>query len=144
MKCLFIESAGDVGWSGTCQPWILARNNTIAPGVMPGGSEREDGMGEEWIQVRQRAGPLVKECRYRRPALSKGDLPSVRREKNRIRALTRDACFRRTPVDRLELMLALFGWRASVYCLTFDPDHLPGSFQEVRRIWRNFLHAMRR
>ena len=73
-----------------------------------------------------------------------GDLPSVRREKNRIRALTRDACFRRTPVDRLELMLALFGWRASVYCLTFDPDHLPGSFQEVRRIWRNFLHAMRR
>ena len=59
-------------------------------------------------------------------------------------ALTRDACFRRTPVDRLELMLALFGWRASVYCLTFDPDHLPGSFQEVRRIWRNFLHAMRR
>ena len=143
-ECLFIESAGGVGWSGTCPPWTLAGSTTTAPGAMPGGSEREDGMGEEWTQVRQRAGPLVKECRYRRPALSKGDLPSVRREKSRIRALTRDACFRRTPVDRLELMLALFGWRASVYCLTFDPDHLPGSFQEVRRIWRNFLRAMRR
>ena len=33
---------------------------------------------------------------------------------------------------------------AGLGVLTFDPDHLPGSFQEVRRIWRNFLHAMRR
>ena len=101
-------------------------------------------MEEAWICVRQRAGPLVKECRYRRPTPSRYDPPSVQGEKNKILRLVRDSSFRRTPVDRLELMLALFGWRASVYCLTFDEDHLPDSFQEVRRIWRNFLGAMRR
>lgn len=101
-------------------------------------------MNELWTCIRQRAGPLVKECRYRRPMLAKGDLPSVRREKNEIQNLIRNSSFRRTPVDRLELMLALFGWRASVYCLTFDQDHLPDSFGEVRRIWRNFLGAMKR
>lgn len=97
-----------------------------------------------WICIRQRAGPLVKECRYRRPTLSKGDLPSVRREKNEIIHLLRNSSFRRTPVDRLELMLGLFGWRASVYCLTFADDYLPPNFKEVRRIWRNYLGALRR
>lgn len=88
-------------------------------------------MEAAWICVRQRAGPLVKECRYRRPTPSRYDPPSVKGEKNKILRLVRDSSFRRTPVDRLELMLALFGWRASVYCLTFDEDHLPDSFQEV-------------
>lgn len=101
-------------------------------------------MEQAWICVKQRAGPLVKECRYQRPTPSRNDPPSVQREKGKILRLVRDSSFRRTPVDRLELMLALFGWRSSVYCLTFDEDHLPGSFQEVRRIWRNFLGAMRR
>lgn len=101
-------------------------------------------METQWIRVRQRAGPLVKECRYQRPILRPGDIPSVRREKNRILEQVKRSCFRRTPVDRLELMLALFGWRASVYCLTFDPDHLPNSFRDVRQVWRSFLRGLRR
>ena len=64
-------------------------------------------MSELGTCIRQLAGPLVKECRYRRPMLAKGDLPSVRREKNEIQNLIRNSSFRRTPVDRLELMLAL-------------------------------------
>lgn len=99
---------------------------------------------QTWICIRQRAGPLVKECRYRRPTLSKADLPNVRRDKNEILHLLRNSSFRRTPVDRLELMLALFGYHGRVYCLTFGEDHLPPDFQSVRRIWRNFLNAMKR
>lgn len=99
---------------------------------------------QPWICIRQRAGPLTKECRYLRPTLSRGDLPSVRREKNEILNLLRDSSFRRTPVDRLELMLALFGHTGQVYCLTFEDQFLPPDFQSVRRVWRNFLNAMRR
>ena len=99
---------------------------------------------KEWTCVRQRAGPLVKECRYRRPRLMKGDLPGVRREKNQIVGLIRDSSFRRTPVDRLELMLALMGRRASTYELTYAPEFLPDDFKGVRRDWRNFLRALKR
>lgn len=99
---------------------------------------------DTWISVRQRAGPLVKEVRYQRPTLSKGDLPSVRREKNEILRHIRDSSFRRTPVDRLELMLALFGHSGQVYCLTFEDQFLPSDFKGVRRVWRNFLNTMRR
>ena len=99
---------------------------------------------KSWICIKQRAGPLVKEVRYQRPTLSKGDLPSVRRAKNEILNSLRDSSFRRTPVDRLELMLALFGHTGQVYCLTFEDQFLPANFKEVRRVWRNFLNAMRR
>lgn len=98
----------------------------------------------KFVCVSQRAGPLKKVIRYRRPVLRDGDLPNVRAEKNRILSPLRGRCFRRTPTDRLELMLALFGWRASVYSLTFDPEHVPATFQEVRRIWRAFLQSLRR
>lgn len=103
-----------------------------------------DPLMSTWICVRQRAGPLVKECRYQRPTLRKGDLPSVQREKQKILSMTKGALFRRTPEDRLELMLGLFGWGATVYTLTFNDAQLPHSFQEVRQVWRNFLGAMRR
>lgn len=56
-------------------------------------------MMSTWICVRQRAGPLVKECRYQRPTLRKGDLPSVQREKQKILSMTKGALFRRTPED---------------------------------------------
>lgn len=101
-------------------------------------------MSNPWICVRQRAGPLVKECRYQRPTLRKGDLPSVQREKQKILSMTKGALFRRTPEDRLELMLGLFGWGATVYTLTFNDAQLPHSFQGVRQVWQNFLGAMRR
>ncbi len=99
---------------------------------------------QPWICVRQRAGPLVKEVRYQRPTLSKGDLPSVRREKNEILNALRNSSFRRTPVDRLELMLALFGFEGRSYSLTFDAIEVPDSFGDVRRVWRNFLNGMKR
>lgn len=51
-------------------------------------------MMSTWICVRQRAGPLVKECRYQRPTLRKGDLPSVQREKQKILSMTKGALFR--------------------------------------------------
>ena len=99
---------------------------------------------KEWTCVRQRAGPLVKECRYRRPQLRPGDLPGVRREKNEIVWAIKNSCFRRTPADRLELMLALMGRKASTYELTYAPEFLPDDFKGVRRDWRNFLRATRR
>lgn len=124
------------------------RRNENAPGVqIRHQAEERSGKIEqkgEWTCVRQRAGLLVKECRYRRPQLRKGDLPSVRREKNEIVRLIRDSSFRRTPTDRLELMLALMGRRASTYELTYAPDHVPDTFAGVRRDWRNFLRAMKR
>ena len=35
-------------------------------------------MSATWFCCRQRAGPLVKECRAQRPRLSRDDLPSER------------------------------------------------------------------
>jgi hypothetical protein len=99
---------------------------------------------KEWTCVRQRAGPLVKEVRYRRPQLRPGDLPGVRREKNEIVRAIRNSCFRRTPADRLELMLALMGWRATTYVLTFSDETLPDSFAGVRACWARFAKDMRR
>jgi len=102
------------------------------------------GIDKPWTCVRQRAGPLVKEVRYRRPALSRADLPSVRREKNKIVRAIRDSCFRRTPADRLELMLALMGWKATTYVLTFSDQTLPETFAGVRAFWSRFAKALRR
>ena len=62
-----------------------------------------------WICVRQRAGPLVKECRALRPNYSKTDTPDVRREKAEIKRNSGDSSVCRTRRDRLELRLALFG-----------------------------------
>lgn len=94
--------------------------------------------------MRQRAGPLVKEVRYRRPQLRPGDLPGVRREKNEIVRAIRDSCFRRTPADRLELMLALMGWQATTYVLTFSDEQLPETFDQVRAFWARFCKDLRR
>lgn len=99
---------------------------------------------KRWVCVRQRAGPLTKEVRYIRPAVRVSDLPSVRKEKNRIVRLIRDSCFRRTSTDRLELMLALMGWDATVYVLTFSEDQLPETFNAVRRRWAQFIRCLRK
>lgn len=97
-----------------------------------------------WTCVRQRAGPLTKEVRYRRPQIRASDLPSVRREKNEIVRAIRDSCFRRTPADRLELMLALMGWQATTYVLTFSDETLPADFAGVRKVWARFASDLRR
>ena len=50
----------------------------------------------------------------------------------------------RTRVDRLELRLALFGFEGCSYTLTFDREHEPQTFQEVRQVWRRFLYRLKR
>jgi len=97
-----------------------------------------------WYCTRQRAGPLVKECRALRPRLSANDTPYERTEKNKILRPPRDSSVCRTRVDRLELRLALFGFEGSMYTLSFDPIHLPATFPEVRNIWRRYLYQLRK
>jgi len=96
-----------------------------------------------WICTRQRAGPLVKECRALRPRLSAYDSPYERAEKNRVLRPPRDSSVCRTRVDRLELRLALFGYQGSFYTLTFDESSLPASFHEAENVWRSFLRKLR-
>ena len=97
-----------------------------------------------WYCVRQRAGPLVKECRSIRPRLSANDSLWERTEKNKILRPPRDSSVCRTRVDRLELRLALFGKEGTVYALTFDREHEPQRFQDVRRAWRSFLYRLKK
>ena len=90
---------------------------------------------QEWICVRQRAGPLVKECRALRPQLLRTDSPEDRRDKNEIiRSKHTAVC--RTQVDRLELRLADFGFHGSHYTLTCDDDHLPDRYDGMRKMFR--------
>lgn len=99
--------------------------------------------GALWYCTRQRAGPLVKECRALRPRLCAGDSPFERAEKNKILRPPRDSSVCRSRVDRLELRLALFGHEGSFYTLTFDDGHLPASFHEAENVWRAFLRKLR-
>lgn len=99
---------------------------------------------KRWYCVRQRAGPLVKECRSIRPRLAANDTPWERTEKNKILRPPRDSSVCRTRVDRLELRLALFGYEGSVYTLTFDREHEPERFQDVRKVWKSFCKRLRR
>lgn len=102
-------------------------------------------MGERlWYCTRQRAGPLVKECRALRPRLSPDDSPWERREKNAILTPPRDSAVCRTAVDRLELRLALFGFDGCCYTLTFDDEHLPDKFREVRTASQSFWKKLQR
>lgn len=96
-----------------------------------------------WYCVRQCAGPLVKECRALRPRLTANDTPYERTEKNKILRPPRDSSVCRSRVDRLELRLALFGFEGSVYALTFDSEHEPKKFKEVRKAWRSFLRRLK-
>ena len=109
------------------------------------GKGKEDHISENpnWYCVKQRAGPLVKECRSLRPRLSKNDTPYERTEKNKILRPAGDSSVCRSRVDRLELRLALFGYEGRVYTLTFDGDREPGAWKEVRRYWRSFLRRMK-
>lgn len=99
--------------------------------------------GPLWYCTRQRAGPLVKECRALRPRLSPNDSAYERTEKNKILRPPRDSSVCRTRVDRLELRLALFGYTGSFYTLTFNDDHLPASFHETENVWRSFLRKLK-
>ena len=100
----------------------------------------EDG---PWICVRQRAGPLVKECRALRPRLLRTDSPEDRRDKNEI-VRSKHTAVCRTQVDRLELRLAEFGFQGSHYTLTCDDFHLPRDYEGMRRFFRAFRSRIQR
>lgn len=97
----------------------------------------------KWFCCRQRAGPLVKECRSLRPRLSREDSPADRRGKQEIIKSPHSAVCR-TQVDRLELRLALFGYEGDHYTLTFDNENLPKNFAGVRAKLRAFLGRAKR
>lgn len=112
--------------------------------LRPGEQEAEAMSGPLWYCTRQRAGPLVKECRALRPRLSQNDSAYERTEKNKILRPPRDSSVCRTRVDRLELRLALFWFEGTRYDLSFDSESLPKKFQDVRKVWRAFLARLRR
>lgn len=100
-------------------------------------------MTATWYCCRQRAGPLVKECRALRPRFSQNDTGQDARSKAQLRSFQRCAVNRRE-VDRVELLLALLGWEGVHYTLTFDDEHLPDSFKGVRERTAAFLKRLRR
>ena len=98
-------------------------------------------MSRVWERQIIRAGPLVKELRMIRPRASPGDTPEDRRAKEFLKkccSLNRDA------TDRLELRLALMGWDAMHYCLTFNDGNLPDSYDGVLREFKNFMARCQR
>lgn len=96
-----------------------------------------------WYCCRQRAGPLVKECRALRPRFSPEDTDADYRAKEELRR-RQNGTFDRHQVDRLELRLALLGFDGVMHTLTFDPDHLPRDFRGVRRELQSFFKRWRR
>lgn len=97
----------------------------------------------QWYCSRQRAGPLVKECRALRPRLGTEDTAEDRKQKNELRR-TQDGTFERRQVDRLELRLALMGYQSTMHTLTFDDAHLPQNFRGVRRALEAFFKRAQR
>ena len=88
-----------------------------------------------------RAGPLVKELRMIRPRFFAGDSWEARREKEWIL----DFCsLNRSPADKLELRMALFGWDGVHYRLSFDDRYLPGNYAGVQKEMSLFFLRCRR
>ena len=100
-------------------------------------------MSAVWYCTRQRAGPLVKECRSLRPPLG----PSVTRQdasdKRQLRKGGHSAVCR-SQVDRLELRLAMYGFEGSHYTCTYDFDHLPRDYDSVRKYFKAFRSRIER
>lgn len=96
-----------------------------------------------WYCCRQRAGPLVKECRRTGVRYSPDDTREDRRFKTQLKSVQR-CMLTRKPSDRLELFLALLGWTGTHYVLTYDDEHLPQRFVDVRKTIRAFLMRVAR
>lgn len=93
--------------------------------------------------MRQRAGPLVKECRALRPKFTRTDTATDKKQKIKLRR-EQNGTFERRQVDRLELLLALMGRNGWMHTLTFDSEHLPGDFRGVRRNLQAFFKRCKR
>ncbi len=90
-----------------------------------------------WYCYRQRAGPLVKECRALRPRYLPEEPVEDRRDKAQLKRYKHGG-FDRRQVDRLEIRLALLP-QGTHYTLSYGEEHLPGDFAGVRRSWRAFM-----
>lgn len=96
-----------------------------------------------WYCTRQRAGPLVKECRAIRPRIGPADTREDAKAKREIQRYAHSAVCR-SSADRLELRLAMFGYEGIHYTLTYDDDHLPRNFSEARKSFRAFREKLKR
>lgn len=96
-----------------------------------------------WYCCRQRAGPLVKECRALRPRFAKDESAQDHSEKLELKR-RQSGTFDRKQVDKLELRLALMGFKSSMHTLTFDPEHLPQNFAGVRNAEKSFFRRVQR
>lgn len=99
--------------------------------------------GATWYCTRQRAGPLVKESRALRPRFKAEDTDTDRKEKRKLRR-EQNGTFERKQVDKLELRLALFDRDGWMHTLTFDNEHLPQHFREVRGALKAFFKRVSR
>ena len=100
-------------------------------------------MSATWYCCRQRAGSLVKECRALRPRFGPEDTDEDHREKAALKR-RQAGTFDRKQVDKLELRLALMGFKSSMHTLTFDDAHLPQNFQGVRGALQAFFRRSQR
>lgn len=101
-------------------------------------------MGEQFYCVHQQAGKLHKEYRGTiPPRYSATDTDEDRRDKAELKKQRRTV-LNRESTDRLELMIALMGERATHYILEFDDEHLPKNFADVRKALRSFLRRVER
>lgn len=91
----------------------------------------------EYCVCRQRAGPLVKT--YTTDRLRFVRIAGERQ----ARPAEMPAMWSKSE-DKLELYLALFGYTGTHYILTFDDEHLPDSFDAVKRCLKAFLRSVRR
>lgn len=94
-------------------------------------------MSAVWYCTRQRAGPLVKECRALRPPLGPSGTRQDAADKRQLRTGGHSAVSR-SQVDRLELRTALFGFEGTHYTQTYDFSHLPKDYDGVRRYFRAY------
>lgn len=96
-----------------------------------------------WVCRRRRAGMLVKESRSlefgTRQREKDLEPEEVARRKKYQRGIGN-----RTPVDRLEIRLAVLGRSGIHYTLTFDNESLPPDFRTARLRLRAFLSRVRR
>lgn len=89
-----------------------------------------------YVCVRQRAGPLVKQFSTDRKGFIRANGENARQRCGE--ALSRDS------VNKLELRLALFEYDGIFYGLSFAPENLPKTYKDAQRIWGTFLKRLKR
>lgn len=89
---------------------------------------------EGFVVVSQSAGPYTRAFVTDRAGFVRRSRRARQREASRV--------MQRTPVDRLEFLLALYGYDGVFYSLTFAPELQPGTMKEAMARWRSFLRIL--